>query len=90
MNVHVRYEDFGAAPLIAEYDAERRTIRVNARLVERMRARGGDSAARALIVCAVAHEMHHARHPEATEEEVHTHVRTVTGYDPRVLEAMLR
>jgi hypothetical protein len=82
--------DFGAAPLVAEYDAEHGAIRVNARLVERLRLRHGESAAQALIACAIAHERYHAERPDASEEEVHAHVHTATGYDPYFLEAMLR
>jgi hypothetical protein len=80
----------GCAPLIAEYDAERSIIRVNARLVERMRALHGEAAAQALIACAVAHESYHALHPHATESEAHAHAYAVAGHDPHVLEAMLR
>jgi hypothetical protein len=88
--VNVRIESFGDAPVIAEYDAEQRIIRVNARLVERVRGRFGDAAARALIACAIAHERYHAEHPGCSEEAAHAFARSQTQCDPGVLERMAR
>jgi hypothetical protein len=89
MSVSVQLENFGSAPLVAEYDAEAGVIRVNARLVQRMRARHGALAAQALIACAAAHERYHALRPLTTEEEAHAYAYAVTGYDPYALETML-
>jgi hypothetical protein len=88
--VKIVVESLGAAPLIAEYDAEERTIRVNARMVAQVRARFGEAAARELIVCAVAHEWSHVSYPGISEEEAHARAREATGCDPRELEAMVR
>jgi hypothetical protein len=88
--VKVRIESLGEAPLIAEYDAERQTIRVNARMVERMRVRHGEAAARDLIGTAVAHERFHSEHPGCTEEAAHIFASAQTQCDPRALEVMLR
>jgi hypothetical protein len=88
--VKIVLESLGAAPLIAEYDAERRTIRVNARMVEQVRSRFGEAAARELIACAVAHEWSHVLDPGAGEKEAHARVREVTGCDPRDMEALVR
>jgi hypothetical protein len=87
--VSVQLENFGSAPLIAEYDAEAGVIRVNACAVERMRVRHGALAAQALIACAAAHERYHALCPRATEEEAHAYAYAVTGHDPYALETLL-
>ncbi|HEY0797907.1 MAG TPA: hypothetical protein VGD50_02095, partial [Candidatus Baltobacteraceae bacterium] len=88
--VNVRFEDFGAAPLIAEYDAQRGLILINRRIIERVRAKHGDAAAQALIVCAIAHEAYHVAHPGCSEEAAHAYVHAQTQRDPRMLEAMAR
>jgi hypothetical protein len=88
--VNIVVEDFGWAPLIAEYDAQEDSIRVNARIVDRMRALCGEAAALALIACAVAHETYHARHPNSTEAQAHAYAHAVTGHDPHRIEAMLQ
>jgi hypothetical protein len=88
--MRVCIEAMGAAPLIAEYDAEQQTIRVNARIVERVRARHGDRAAQALVCCAIAHEQYHAEHPGSSEQEAHAFARAQTGCEPSLLEEMVR
>jgi hypothetical protein len=88
--VNVRIEALGESPLIAEFDAEEKTIRVNARMVERVRSRFGEGAALALIACAIAHERYHAEHPGCSEEAAHTFARAQTHDDPRMFEQMLR
>ena len=88
--MNVRIESLGEAPLIAEYDAERQTVRVNARMVERMRAHHGEAAASDLIRTAVAHERFHAEHPGCTEAEAHAFAFAQTQCDPHALELMLR
>jgi hypothetical protein len=86
----IRIEAMGEAPLIAEYDAQRQTIRVNKRMVERMRARYGEAAASDLVRCAVAHERYHAEHPGCSEAEAHAFAYAQTQCDPRLIEAAVR
>lgn len=88
-DVRIVIESFGAATLIAEYDAERKTIRLNARILASMRARFGEAAAQELLLCALAHEYRHALYSNASEEEAHAYARLVTGCDPRRLERMV-
>lgn len=80
----------GESPLIAEFDAEQGTIRVNAGVIERVRARFGEAAAQALVTCAIAHERYHAAHPGCSEAAAHTFARAQTQFDPRALEEMAR
>jgi hypothetical protein len=82
--------DWGAASLLAEYDPSDDAIRVNVRVVERVRAVLGDDAAQAFIACAVAHERFHREHPGASEDQAHASAREQSGSDPRAFEAVLR
>ena len=84
--------DFGssAAWLLAEYDAECDTIRVNARAVERIRSSAGAAEAAAFVACAIAHERFHRAHPQASEAAAHDYVRAVTDGDPLRFEAYVR
>ncbi len=82
--------DWGAAWLLAEYDPSGDAIRVNARVVERVRAALGDAAAESFIACAVAHERFHRDHPGASERDAHAYAHEHTGADPRAFEAVLR
>jgi hypothetical protein len=88
--VNVRIEALGESPLIAEFDAEEQTIRVNARVVERIRARFGETAARALVACAIAHERYHAEHPGCSEQAAHAFAFAQTHCDPHLFERMIR
>ena len=81
---------WGAVALVAEYDAECDAIRVNARVVERVRTALGDVAARTFVDCAIAHECFHRDHPDATESEAHAYARERTGAVPGAFEAVLR
>ncbi|HTV73538.1 MAG TPA: hypothetical protein VME66_07540 [Candidatus Acidoferrales bacterium] len=83
-------EPMGAAPLIAEYDAQQQTIRVNARIVERVRVRYGESAAQDLVRCAIAHESYHTQHPDASEAAAHAFARAQARCEPRILEELAR
>ena len=86
--------------LIAEYDAHRRVIRINARAVERLRKRRGEDAARALCAAAIAHELahlevqqHHPRTPRersAIESAVNAHATATYGLDGTWFEQLLR
>jgi hypothetical protein len=82
--------DWGAAALLAEYDAEDDAIRVNARAVARIRALLGEGEARRFVACAVAHECFHRAHPEAREAEAHLYVRRVCGVEPERYAAAIR
>jgi hypothetical protein len=90
---HIEIVDFGACGgvlLLAEYDAECDTIRVNARAVERVRAAAGAAQAAFFIESAIAHERFHRTHPDASEAAVHEYVRAVVGGDPLRFEAYVR
>ena len=76
--------------LLAEYDVETDTIRINARAVEVVRASAGSAEAEAFVGCAIAHERFHRAYPEATETVAHAHVRRTTGCDPLRFEAYIR
>jgi hypothetical protein len=82
--------DWGAASLLAEYDAAQDAIRVSARAVERVRSVLGDRAAERFVACAVAHELFHREHPGCGEREAHAHARASCGVDPGVFETVLR
>jgi hypothetical protein len=82
--------DSGRVLILAEYDAECDTIRVNARAVERVRLAAGAAQADAFVTCAIAHESFHRAHPDASEAAVHEHVRAVIGGEPRRFEAFVR
>jgi hypothetical protein len=82
--------DWGAAALLAEYDAGEDAIRVSVRAVERVRAVLGDRAAERFIACAVAHERFHREYPGAGEREAHAFAQASCGVDPVVFEAVLR
>jgi hypothetical protein len=76
--------------LVAEYDAERDAIRVNARAVDRVRRKLGEAAATQFVACAVAHERFHRAHPRATEADAHAYARSAAGADPHAFEEVLR
>jgi aldehyde:ferredoxin oxidoreductase len=76
--------------LIAEYDAERDAIRVNARAVDRVRRTLGEAAATQFVACAVAHERFHREHPRAGEAAAHAYARSASGADPHAFEEVLR
>jgi len=78
------------ARVLAEYDARRGRIRVDAAAVATIAARLGTEAARAFVRCAVAHEYRHARRPGAGEAEAHAFARRFCGVDPAVFEVALR
>jgi len=81
---------WGALVLFAEYDPEDDVIRVNARVVERVRAAGGAGEAARFVACAVAHERYHHAHPCASEEEARQHAAATSGVDRKRLDALLR
>ena len=80
---------WGGVKLLAEYDAEDDTIRVDARAVERVRAILGDAEAERFIACAVAHERYHRAYPQATEEDAHRFAAATCDLEPRRFEALL-
>jgi len=82
--------DWGAAWLLAEYDAADDAIRVNARAVERIAAVLGAAAVAPFVACAVAHERFHRAHPGASEAQAHAAARAACGEDPRRFERALR
>ncbi len=51
--------DWSPAVLVSEYDARRRTIRVNRRLLDLAEARRGPAARANVLRTAVAHELYH-------------------------------
>ncbi len=81
---------WGAAALLAEYDAHDDVIRINVRAVDAVRAAHGETAAERFIACAVAHERFHREHPEAGEAAAHAAAAAACGTDPRRFEAALR
>ena len=81
---------WGAAALLAEYDAHDDAVRVNVRAVERVRAALGEAAAASFIACAVAHERFHREHPGAGEAAAHAAAYAACGEDPRSFEAAVR
>ena len=86
----VDFGDSGGVLLLAEYDAECDTIRVNARAVERVRASAGAAQAALFIECAIAHERFHRAYPDASEVAAHEHVRRTIGGEPLRFEAWVR
>jgi hypothetical protein len=88
----VSVEDLGdwhPAHLLSECDAATKSIRVNARVVERLARKGGDELAQWFLACAVAHEMYHLLVPGATEDEAHGFAMRQTGTTTYAFEAML-
>ncbi len=81
---------WGAAALLAEYDPQGDVIRVNARVVERVRTAGDAAQAAQFLTCAIAHERYHRAHPAASEEEAQHHAVTVSGLDQERFQALLR
>jgi hypothetical protein len=81
---------WATAALLAEYDCERDTIRVDANAVEAVRSALGDEEAARFVAFAVAHERFHRMHPRATEDAAHAHARAATGADARRYEAIVR
>jgi hypothetical protein len=81
---------WGATPLLAEYDAARRTIAVDAVAVERLRVARGAAFARRFVECAVWHELYHHEHPGADEAAAHAFARRRGGDDPHAFAAALR
>lgn len=90
MNVAIVDFGEGAARLLAEYDPECDAIRVNARVVARIRAALGEAEAARFVWCALAHEVYHRAEPDASEDGAHAFVRRCCGADPRAYEAVLR
>jgi len=91
--LNVEVTDIGAwgrATLVAEYDPECNTIRVNARAVEHVRAALGDAETERFVAYAVAHERFHYEHPLASEAAAHDHARARCDLDPARFEAVLR
>ncbi len=88
----VEIVDFGAGGvlLLAEYDVETDTIRVNARAIERVRLAAGVAQAAAFVTCAIAHEHFHRAYPDAPEASAHEHASRTTGGDPRRFESYAR
>lgn len=88
----VELVDFGDAgvSLLAEYDSENDTIRINARAVARVRSSAGSAQAEAFVACAVAHERFHRDDPQASEAAAHEHVRRTIGGEPLRFEAYVR
>jgi hypothetical protein len=78
------------AGVLAEYDAETDTIRVDARAVACVRARLGVDEAERFVAAAVAHERHHRAFPHDGEECAHAAAQRASGSDPRHFEAALR
>jgi len=81
---------WGSARLVAEYDPESETIRVDARAVENVRRSAGDAEARRFIACAVAHELAHRAIAGRSEDEAHAVAARACGTDPRSFEALVR
>ncbi len=81
---------WGAARLLAEFDPESSTIRVDAAAFVRVRARLGRAAAEAFVAYAFAHERFHVRHPAGSEADAHAFARAQSGVDPSCFEAALR
>jgi len=81
---------WGSAALLAEYDREDDAIRVNARVVEAVRAVAGSAEATRFIACAIAHERFHRAYPTASEEEAHRSARITCGVDVSCYEAIIR
>ncbi len=80
---------WGAALLVAEYDAEADAIRVDARAVACVRRALGDAEADRFTAAAIAHEAYHRAHPDATEADAHAAAAAV-GCDPARYERLLR
>ncbi len=80
---------WGALELFAEYDPEDGVIRVNERVVERLRAASGAAEAARFVACAIAHERYHRAHPYASEEEARQHAAAASGVDRKRLESLL-
>jgi hypothetical protein len=90
---HIEFVDFGDSGgvlLLAEYDAECDTIRVNARAVERVRSVAGAAEAAAFVACALAHERFHRASPAASEAAANEQVRITLGGEPLRFETYLR
>lgn len=81
---------WGAAALLAEYDAQDDAIRVNARGVARVRAVFGEVGARYFVAYAIAHERFHRARPEASEADAHAYARAVCGVNGRRFEQAIR
>jgi hypothetical protein len=90
--VTVEVCDFGAgcARLLAEYDAERDAVRVNRGAVEHVRRLRGEAEAARFVRCALAHELFHRAHPQASEADARAHACGASGGDPAFYEALLR
>ncbi len=82
--------DWGARPLLAEYDPEARTIRIATRAHARIRDRLGEPLAAAFIAHAVAHERFHVAHPDGSESQARAFAHAISGVGAAVFEAALR
>jgi hypothetical protein len=80
--------DWRPARLLSEYDAARRTIRVNSQCVEILERKFGAETVRWFVACAVAHEFYHAIAPGGSEEDAHAFALLRTGTSPQAFEAM--
>lgn len=81
---------WGRAGLLAEYDPESDTIRIDAVAVETIRGRLGAVEAEGFVTVAIAHERYHRANPGASEALAHAHARATTGRDPERYECILR
>ncbi|HEV3157492.1 MAG TPA: hypothetical protein VGZ00_09135 [Candidatus Baltobacteraceae bacterium] len=90
--VRVEICDLGAwttRPLFAEYDRRASLVRVNARMLDLVRDSLGADAADAFLRHAIAHELFHARRPDASEAQARETARAVSGVDAAVFEELL-
>lgn len=89
---HIEIVDLGTwggrLHLLAEYDGTEDTIRVNARIVERVSVAAGEAEAARFVACAVAHERYHRAHPGASEGEARRYAAATSGFDAARLEAL--
>ncbi len=81
---------WSGARLLAEFDPESSSIRVDAAAYDLVRVRLGFAAAEAFVTYAVAHERFHALHPGASEAEAHAFARERSGVERSLFEDVLR
>ena len=92
-NLRVRFADLGTwggrAALLAEYDAAARAIVIDARMAKRLIESDRELGER-FVTLAVLHELHHHAAPGADEAAAHRFARRLSGYDPLMVESLVR
>ena len=81
---------WGGARLLAEFDPETSTFRIDASACARVRERLGQHAADGFVAYAFAHERFHVAHPGCSEDEAHAFARETTGVERASFESALR